>query len=232
MNSILHTSTNFRSAQDTLAAGKSNRWIAALALPLVAGPIWCRAWGPDTGQLGTLSGLVLVAVLATSAITDLNKHKIYNWATYSAILWALAINALGSPTLGSVGIAQCLGGAALCFLITLFGYDMSGGGAGDVKLATAIGALLGIEHGVFAVGYSYVVAGIAIISWTTWINGPLTLLKAGARTLGGLLGPLWPFQPTGEDRKLLTRPVPLGPYFATGTMLVVLELVPTWHNNF
>src|SRR5262249_19098725 len=108
-----------------------------------------------------------------------------------------------------------------------FGYDLSGGGAGDVKLAIAIAALLGLHDGVFAVAYSYAVAGLAIIAWTTWKQGPLALVKAGVRKIGSLFGPLWPFPYTSDDQKILMTPVPLGPYFAIGTILVVLNLVPT-----
>jgi Flp pilus assembly protein protease CpaA len=216
-----------------------HRWTTALLFPVVVGPVWCLAWAGHGGKLGTLSGLVLLAMLVTSAITDLRGHRIYNFITYSAFLSAVVINIATSTiqsenvlvALGGVGISQSLGGAAICFLITFFGYDLSGGGAGDVKLAAAIGALLGIEHGVFAVAYSYVVAGIAIIIWTAWTNGPLSLLKAGSRAIGGFLGPLWPFAVTEKDKALLTKPIPLGPYFAIGTLLVVLELVPTWQAN-
>jgi prepilin peptidase CpaA len=185
--------------------------------------------------LGTLAGLVLLAALATCTVTDVRGHRIYNWATYSAFLWAILINIAASawPTvspewLGGVGIGQSLAGAALCFVITLAGYHMSGRGAGDVKLAAAIGALLGVHHGVFAVAYSYIVAAIAIIIGSTWVIGPLAIVKAAVRTIGNVLGPLWPFPPSSSDTALMLRPIPLGPYFAIGTLLVVLELVPTW----
>jgi prepilin peptidase CpaA len=218
------------------------RWASALLLPAIVGPAWCLAWRGSESQVGTLAGLSLLALITTSAITDFRGHKIYNWATYAAILWALAINIVAShadsasayysPMFGAVGAGACLGGAALCFLITFVGYDLSGGGAGDVKLATAIGAFLGIEHGVFAVAYSYAVAGVCIMAFTAWTNGPFALLKAASRSIGTLLGPLWPFPVTPQDKSLLTRPIPLGPYFAIGTLLVVLELVPTWQSNF
>jgi len=197
--------------------------------------------------IGTLAGFVLVASLATAAVTDFRGRRIYNWTTYSAFLWAVLINIaatvlstesvtladaltpahwVGPQWLGSVGIGQSLAGAALCFLITLFGYRLSGGGAGDVKLATAIGALLGVHNGVFAVAYSYIIAAVAIIAWSIYTNGPLALVKAASRTIGSFLGPLWPFPPTASDTKLMMQPIPLGPYFAIGTLLVALELVP------
>jgi prepilin peptidase CpaA len=228
---------------------KRTCWMYALALPLLAGPFWCLAWSFANHWLGSLSGLVLLAALATCTVTDVGRHRIYNWCTYSAFLWAILINivaslwsapgeplvsgmgtALVGPTwLGGVGIGQSVGGAALCFLITLAGYYMSGRGAGDVKLAAALGALMGVHHGVFAVAYSYIVAAVAIIIWSIWANGPLAIVKACLRTIGTFLGPWWPFPPSTSDRSLLLRPIPLGPYFAIGTLLVVLELAPTWH---
>lgn len=227
---------------------RQTAWAVALALPAVVGPVWCLALGSVASWLGTLAGFVLLAAIATSAVTDAREHRIYNWVTYSAFLWAILINVaaallssgegtmnraynraaiVGPEMLGSVGIGQCLAGAGLCFLITMFGYHLSARGAGDVKLATAIGALLGIHHGVYAVAYSYIVAAVAILGWSTWVNGPLAIARAAAKTLGGWLGPLWPFPPTATDTALLLRPVPLGPYFAIGTLLVVLELVPS-----
>jgi Flp pilus assembly protein protease CpaA len=246
---FLQTSTaNRNNVSPALMTTKQTCWAAALALPLVIGPVWCLVWQSQTHWLGTLAGLVLLAVLGTCAVTDARRHRIYNWATYSAFLWALVINVaassmssgegalnqaynratvIGPETLGGVGLTQSLAGAALCFLITLAGYHLSGRGAGDVKLATVIGALLGVHYGIFAVAYSYVVAAVAIILWSTWANGPLALLKAMLRSIGALLGPLWPFPPTTTDSTLLLRPIPLGPFFAIGTLLVVLELVPS-----
>jgi Flp pilus assembly protein protease CpaA len=224
------------------------RWTVALLFPLVVGPLWCLAWHGHGGRLGTFSGLVLIAALVTSAVTDFNRQRIYNWTTYTAFLWAVVISVVATLTassgdslgptfetartigphwLGGIGIGECLAGAAVCFFVLMFGYDLSGGGAGDVKLATVIGALLGLHDGIFAVGYSYVVAFLVIIAWSTWKNGPLALIRAGLRTVGRFLGPLWPFHTTAEDRKLLLTPVPLGPYFLIGTLLVFFGLVPT-----
>jgi prepilin peptidase CpaA len=229
----LQTTSENRLAASPVSTIPRTRWIAALALPLVVGPTWCWVAGTTGEWLGTLAGFVLLAVLTVSAITDLQGRKIFNFVTYSAVLWALVINIVGSvwPTaapewLGSVGIGQSFGGAVLCFLITLAGYHMSGRGAGDVKLATAIGALLGVHAGVFAVAYSYIVAAVAIIVWSIYSVGPLALVKAASRAVGSLLGPLWPFPPSASDKQLLVKPIPLGPYFLIGTILVVLELVP------
>lgn len=248
MFSTTTPAANWRIASLALTMTQKARWAEALTFPIVVGPVWCLAWHSQGSRFGTLAGLILLALIITSAITDFQRHKIYNWATYSAFLWALAINIVasiasygegsltlefqsapivGPQMLGGVGMGECLTGAAACFLITFFGYDLSGGGAGDVKLAAAIGALLGLHDGIFAVAYTYVIAAAAIIAWSTWTYGPLALVKAAVRTIGKMLGPLWPFPATAQDQALLMRPVPLGPYFAIGTLLVLLGIVPS-----
>jgi prepilin signal peptidase PulO-like enzyme (type II secretory pathway) len=128
-----------------------------------------------------------------------------------------------TESFGAVGISNSLGGAALCFSITLCAYCMSGGGAGDVKLATALGALLGIKLGVFAVAYSYVAAAAAMLAWTAWTNGPWTLLSAFGRKVGAIFFPFWILPPNTDEQALLVQPVPLAPYFAIGTLLAVIE---------
>lgn len=223
-----------------------NRWKVALLFPAVIGPVWCIAWHSFNSQLGTLAGLVLLSALVTSAVTDYQRQRIFNWTTYSAVLWALAINVIasiaagreilpsfepaaliGPQWLGGIGISECLGGAALCFFVTMIGYDLSGGGAGDVKLAAVIGALLGVHAGIFAIAYSYVVAGIAIVAWSAWTHGPVALASAGLRKAAKTLLPFWPIAASDRDKEILLTPVPLGPYFAIGTLLVVLQVVPT-----
>jgi prepilin signal peptidase PulO-like enzyme (type II secretory pathway) len=246
MISIPSNSANLRVVPTALSTTKPNRWTIALALPLVVGPVWCLVWREQIGWLGTLGGFVLLAALAASAVTDFQRHRIYNFVTYTAFLWALVINltatllsaggsssgslvdratALGPTWLGGIGVGQCLGGAAACFLFTLVAYHLSGGGAGDVKLAAVIGSFLGVYDGFFAVAYSYVVAAVFILGWSVWRIGPLALVKAGLRAVGSWLGPLWPFPPTTSDTKLLLTPIPLGPFFAIGTLFVVLERV-------
>lgn len=226
---------------------RQNPWLVAGVFPLICGPLWILAQPIRHGPLSTFAGFVLIAALVTGAVTDIKYRRIYNWTTYTAFLWAIAINVvaisssseatpvfdfepaavIGQAWLGGLGIWQCLAGAAVCFTITLVGYDLSGGGAGDVKIAAVIGALLGVHQGFYAVIYSYIIAAAAIVCWAMWNHGPFGLLKAMSRTLGAKLGPLWPFTPSDADAQILLTPVPLGPFFAIGTLLVALEVIPT-----
>src|SRR5262249_60688054 len=122
-------------------------WQVALLAPLALGPAWMLLVGDlNLGPAGTLSGLILLLLGGTCACTDLRWRKIFNWATYSAFLWALVLNggatllqvvapasplvaAEGSP-LGHVGLTGCLFGAGRCFFILVLIYPMAGGGAG------------------------------------------------------------------------------------------------------
>ncbi len=254
MISVHATSVNLSVAPTVLSTTNQTRWATALALPLVLGPLWCLVWRGHIGWPGTLAGFVLLAAILTSAYTDFRQHRIFNWVTYSAFLWALLINIsasilstgdasstsmlhpaelVGPAWLGGIGLKQCLAGAASCFAFTLVAYHLSGGGAGDVKIATVIGAFLGVHNGVFAIGYSYIVAAIAMGLWAVYSNGPLAFAKAVIRAIGNWvgmrltrLGISWPFPPTDSDIKLLFKPIPLGPFFAIGTLLVVLDRVP------
>lgn len=254
MISVQATFVNPGVAPTALSTTKPTRWATALALPLIVGPLWCLAWRGTIDWPGTLAGFVLLAAILTSAYTDFRWHRIFNWVTYSAFLWAILINitasilstsdvspmsmlspaaAVGPQWLGGIGLPQCLAGAALCFAFTLVAYHLSGGGAGDVKLATVIGSLLGVHNGIFAIGYGYIIAAIAMGLWTVYSNGPFAFAKAMLRAIGNWIsmrfnrfGIYWPFPPTESDIKILFKPIPLGPFFAMGTLLIILDRVP------
>lgn len=224
MNTIAPNLTSF-----TLP-NKKMLWLFALATPAVMAPTWCLAMRGLPAPWGTASGFVLLLLLATSSITDVSCRKIFNWTTYSAAAWAFAINlattlAGSSTLLGGVGIQQSLAGFAACFAVMIIAYWLARGGAGDVKLAATIGALVGVEQGLLAVAISYILAGAAILAWTIWTQGPLTLVAALGRFLGSMVLPLWISPPTQQDKVLLNKPIPLAGFFAAGTLIVVLGIL-------
>ena len=170
-----------------------------------------------------MTGGLLILLLAVCTVTDLSRHRIYNWATYSAFLWALLINALcgRNTTLGTIGLNDSLLGAISGFGVMLIAYQLSRGGAGDVKLAVAIGAWLGVQSGILAIACSYIVGGAFIVAWTFWERGPLTLGLALLRKAGSKFLPQWIAAPAQEETELLNRPIPLAAFFAIGTLLVM-----------
>jgi Flp pilus assembly protein protease CpaA len=72
-------------------------WGLALVLPGLVMIPWlalAREFGVK-GILGTAAGMVLALLLVTTAVTDLCWRRIFNWATYSAVLWALLLSLVG-----------------------------------------------------------------------------------------------------------------------------------------
>jgi Flp pilus assembly protein protease CpaA len=229
----------------SMAPGRRCAWLAGLALPALVGPVWVLALDHSPRSLpATWTGMVVVALVVTCACTDLIWRKIPNWATYPAVLWALGINAVGTlrgeppvegmgetvavGPLGYVGFGRCLLGLAACFGVMFLVYRLSRGGAGDVKLAAALGALLGPERGFFALLCTFIVAGVVVAAWVVWTVGPLVLVKALGRLVGSFLLPWHVAPPSVEQRGLLRSPVPLGLFFAIGALTILSGVEPVW----
>lgn len=231
-------------AYPTRSASPGRRWAwrAAWVLPLLAGPlgVWTAQAVPTLDFLGKWNRVIALALVLVCAVTDLSRRKIPNWATYPAFLWGVGINVFAAlaawsdpvaeeyrqtpwwQVLGPVGLIPCLAGAVACFLALLILYRLSGGGAGDVKLATALGALLGLEQAVEALVFSYLAAGVGILCWLIWSVGPVRLLQAVARKFGSILWPARIAPPSVEARGMLEAKIPLGLFFAIGTLAVLV----------
>lgn len=192
--------------------------------------------------LSITATVTLVVLLTVTTITDLSTQRIPNWITYPSFFWAVGLNALVSLPPGAplvqmirtpspsmlipiIGLAGSLLGAFACFLLMLVTHSATGGGAGDVKLATAIGAFLGLYQGVLAVCYSFVVAGVVCLAIAIWVLGPLEILKAFGRRLGALFIPLIVPEPTPQQQALLGRPIPMGLFFACGTLMTRIDWI-------
>jgi prepilin peptidase CpaA len=215
-------------------AARRKAWVVSvITLPLLAAAGVLAGSGLHTPVFGTAAVGAAAGLLAVSAVTDLWGRKIYNWATYPAFLWAVAANAvlplvLGADEaarLGFVGLGNSLLGAAVGFGITLVGYHLSGGGAGDVKLAAALGAMFGPAEVFHTLVAGYAVAGVVVAAWMGWTRGPfqlvrLTLRRFGSAVLPGRVSPLPP-----DVAETFRRGVPMAPFFAAGAALALLYQV-------
>lgn len=111
--------------------------------------------------------LLLAAAMLVCSITDVIDRRIPNVVTFPLAGVALAANLAGwfagrtvADAIGAVGPTASMAGLAACFGVMLANHLFAGHGAGDVKLAAGMGACLGLESGLLALAYAYVVAGV------------------------------------------------------------------------
>lgn len=219
-----HQTTGLLVLPPSQAMNRQYGWAAAVALPVVLTPLWCLAMSRLPAPLGSAHGGILSMLLVTATVTDIAYRKIYNWATYAAIAWAVALNALPLTAghWGTIGLGDCLYGGMLNFVCMLFAYTLARGGAGDVKLATAIGCLVGPDVGVLAIAASYILAAVAILAWSANSTGGIAFLRILFRSMASAVTPGTVQPPRREQRRLLAQPIPLAPFFALGTLAVLL----------
>ena len=223
MSSISQPVSKSRFPQPT----RKQLWCAAAVSPLAIVPLWLAIQNPTHGPLSTFSGLLLALMLVTATVTDLSRRKIFNWATYTTFVWAIAINGLAvwlPVSVGTIGLANSLTGAVVCFVLMLIPYSLARGGAGDVKLATAIGALVGLDAGLLIIAFTYIAAAIAIVGWTIWTKGPLQLASALCRKVAAKVLPRFFVQPSAQQKMLLDQPLPLAGFFLIATLVVLLDV--------
>lgn len=181
--------------------------------------------------------VLLLGLLAVATATDLRRHRIYNWTTYPGILAALGLNALGTALaagglveettlhgLGWIGIAQSLIGFLVCGFVLVVCYVLLRVGGGDVKLIAMLGALLGVDRGVEAMLWTFVLGGCTGLIVLVWRVGPLRLIASVGRHVLWRLR-LGRFQPlTPEERAALQPPLFLAPSALAGSVIVEFRL--------
>lgn len=189
------------------------------------------SWPAPTAAEG-----VLWLLLLTAAATDLRTRKIYNWCTYPAMLWAVLLAVLvdlasvlplesvaaEAGLLTSLSVMASLGGLFGCGALMLVPYVLSRGGAGDVKLAAAMGALMGFEAGLWSLAIGYVAAATftAISALLLGLVGRRDLLVGLARRVGHALAPTLVLAASETQLNELRRPIPLAGFFAFGAAWV------------
>lgn len=181
--------------------------------------------------------VLVVALALVAAGTDFVWHRIYNWTTYSGIVVALAINAVGSATgwatpdhaatrwIGWTGLPDSAAGFLACgfLMLVLFVFFRIGGG--DVKLLAMLGAFLGLERGIETLLWSFVLGGAMGLVVLIWRVGPWTLVARSLRHAWcslrfGFLAPLGE-----EERRELQMPLFLAPAALVALMIVRFDLL-------
>jgi prepilin peptidase CpaA len=107
---------------------------------------------------------VLLALLIIAAVIDYRTYRIPNWLTLSGAVFGLVYSAI-NPGVSDQGLLWSLGGLAFGFIVMLPMYVLRAMGAGDVKLMAMVGAFLGFNATFHAVLCTFLVGGIASISF-------------------------------------------------------------------
>ena len=186
--------------------------------------------------------VLLLGLLLVASVTDIRRHKVYNWTTYPGILTGLGWNVAGEllratsvadqstlEKLGWIGPAESLFGFVLCGFVMLVCFVMLQVGGGDVKLIAMLGAFLGPEEGITAMLLTFVLGGCVGVIVLIWRVGPVTLVARVFRQvlwtvrLGRFAPPLSP-----EERAQLQPPLFLSPCALAAVAIVesgLLEFV-------
>jgi prepilin peptidase CpaA len=179
-----------------------------------------------------LATVVLLGLVLVATVTDVGRHKIYNWTTYPGILFALGLNALGElfpPAvaserwvrfLGSIGFRESVIGVLVCGGLMLLCFVLSRVGAGDVKLMTMLGAFLGWQLGLNVMLWTFVLGAAAALIIVIWRVGPLRLMAQLIRHLFWMLhlGQWVPL--TAAERAQLQPPLFLAPSALAAVVIV------------
>jgi Flp pilus assembly protein protease CpaA len=183
-----------------------------------------------------LSNIGVVVTVTWATVTDVTRFRIPNVLTYSAFLIAcvlgLAVTTLDGwlpdsaiGAVGAVGLQECLVGAATCFGVMLVVWSLAGRGGGDVKLATAVGAFVGVQAGLQIIFLAHVLAAIAALAWLCLQRGFIGTFGLLLRQIGQLVGPPSMCQLGPEERHLMQRPLPMAAYFAIASMITMCGVI-------
>ncbi|GAB4153226.1 MAG: prepilin peptidase [Planctomycetaceae bacterium] len=174
-----------------------------------------------------LTGL-LVAFLVVATITDLREHKIYNKTTYPGIAVGLIAQAwqgfLQNSWLGFwTGLQEGLFGFLVCGFIMLFCFVLFNVGGGDVKLLAMMGAFLGLEQGIEALLWTFVLGAVMGAAMLIWKFGLLNLLGNTFKHLRLIFRVRGWVPLTEEEREPLKRWLFLAPSALMAVLIMAAE---------
>jgi prepilin peptidase CpaA len=153
-------------------------------------------------------------VLAVATFTDLRNRRIPNWLVVPFMGLGIVVSAWLH---GWHGLGQSFGGLGLAILLYGFLFWMGGMGAGDVKLAAAIGAWIGPNQLFFALIVTAMAGGLMVFVWALF-GGFLKEMFTGA----GNLAFGFKDREVREEMVLsnpLKRKMPYAPAIAIGTLI-------------
>ena len=211
--------------------------LQALSLDVLKNEPVARQVAPSGKQvhfmIAVLINFGLLLAIAAVAVSDCRCRRIPNSATYPLMLTGLSLSLATSgfgffsmgitEKLSFPGFSDSIKGAFCCFAVMFVIYSYTNSGAGDVKLAAGIGSFLGVQGGILTICYAYIAAACFAGCLIVWMFGFGFAVRSLLRSLR-----LWPYpeEPAVEDRAkaLMSRGLPLAPFFLIGTILALFDL--------
>jgi prepilin peptidase CpaA len=125
------------------------------------------------------------AFLALAAASDVRAHRIPNALTFPALLLGALLAGLGASGLA---LGASLLGVGVAFGLLVLPYAIGALGAGDVKAAMALGALIGAGPVVGALSWAFGLGGLLALALLAARGGLRDLLERWSRSLVLSLG--------------------------------------------
>lgn len=163
---------------------------------------------------------VLLVFLLVAAATDVRRHKIYNWTTYPGMIAGFLLNAVQHRW---AGIEQSALGFLLCGFVMLFCFVLFNVGGGDVKLLAMMGAFLGLQKGVEALLWTFVLGAVMGVVLLIWRFGLLAMIANTWRHLRLVFRARGWVPLTEEERKPLQRWLFLAPSALAAVVLLLVD---------
>lgn len=171
---------------------------------------------PGDTMMHSIAWWPTLIVVLVATITDLRSRRIPNWLVVPFLVGGIVVS---TWVHGWHGLGRSLEGLLLGFVIYGILFFLGGMGAGDVKLAAAIGAWIGPVQMFLALIFIALAGGLLAVSWALWggflgnsIRSSASLVF-GFRKRGSLL------DPTATLENPLRRKMPYAPAIAIGTLL-------------
>jgi len=162
----------------------------------------------------------LLAFLILATITDVRRHKIYNWNTYLGMTAGLLVNAWQDRWMG---VESSLLGFLACGFVMLFCFVLFNVGGGDVKLIAMMGAFLGLQKGIEAMLWTFVLGGVCGLAMIIWRHGLLTIIANTFQHLRLVMRARSWIPLTNKERQPLERWLYLAPAAVAAVVLLLVD---------
>lgn len=163
---------------------------------------------------------VLLAFLVVATVTDVRRHRIYNWTAYPGIIVGLLVQTYEH---GWAGLQDGLIGFLACGFLMLFCLVLFDVGGGDVKLIAMMGAFLGLQKGIEALLWTFVLGAVMGTVILIWQFGFLKILANIARHVRLMFRARGWISLTEEERKPLKRWLFLAPSALAAVLVLVAD---------